>query len=115
MWHDDLKFLITSGMLWVDTTNDTWRKVFPQSMPDELIWLDRSKSHQSACAEHPIDHGGDPGYHGSPASQERIADWYYNHITAVLLMLVADDWRNYLHKCIIDHLVHLIEIGRAHV
>lgn len=88
MWLDDLKFLITSGMLWVDTTNDTWRSVFPKSMPDELIWLDRSKSHQSACAEYPIENGKDPGYHGSPKSQELIASWYYDHITKVLEMSV---------------------------
>lgn len=84
MWHDDLKFLITSGMLWMPATSERWRELFPKIMPDELIWLDRSKSHQSACASCPIVDNDDPGYHGNPRSQEIIANWYYEHITKVL-------------------------------
>jgi hypothetical protein len=84
MWQDDLKFLITAGMLWLPANSERWRELFPRRMPDELIWLDRMKSHQTACATHPIENDEDPGYHGSPASQELIADWYYDHITKVL-------------------------------
>lgn len=84
MWHDGLKFLIVPGMLWLPTASEQWRELFPQIMPNELIWTDRSKSHQSACAEHPIVDGNDPGYHGSPESQKLIADWYYERIIEVL-------------------------------
>lgn len=84
MWQDDLDFLITAGMLWLPANSEQWRELFPRRMPDRLIWLDRMKSHQTACATHPIENNDDPGYHGSPASQELIADWYYEHITTVL-------------------------------
>jgi len=84
MWHDELAFLITPGMLWIPDHSPQWRKLFPQRMPDHSIWQDCMRSHQTACAQHPIEDGVDPGYHGAPASQQIIADWYYQHITTVL-------------------------------
>lgn len=83
MWHDDLDFLVVAGMLWLPNASEKWRELFPAKMPDQLIWLDRTKSHQTACAQYPVE-DEDPGYHGAPESQEIIADWYYNHITEVL-------------------------------
>jgi len=84
MWQDDLAFLITPGMLWPLDQSVKWRNLFPQRMPNHLIWQEHTNSHQSACALHPITNGVDPGYHGAPASQQVIADWYYQHIATVL-------------------------------
>jgi hypothetical protein len=84
LFSDELKFLITAGMLWLPAASPEWRKLFPKMIPDEYIWLDRMKSHQTACATHPIIGDDDPGYHGSPDSQQLIANWYYDHIITVL-------------------------------
>jgi hypothetical protein len=81
MYLDDIKFLVLPNLLWpFDPDNQTqWRDAFPKLIPDHYIVLDCMETPQVACGNNPFT-GEDPGYHGSPRSQELIADWWYRRI-----------------------------------
>jgi len=81
MYMDDLKFLIQPSLLWPWNPNNTqlWRQAFPKILPDCYIMLDEKQSVLPLTGNNPFK-GEDPGYHGSPYSQELIAENWFNRI-----------------------------------
>jgi hypothetical protein len=82
MYFDGLAFLVQPSLLWPwDPTNtQLWRQAFPKIIPDHYIMLDESHSVLPLTGNNSFV-GEDPGYHGSPYSQELIADNWYRRIT----------------------------------
>lgn len=82
MYFDGLKFLVQPSLLWPWDPNNQhqWRQAFPQILPDHYIMLNEPESVLPLTGNNSFD-GEDPGYHGSPYSQELIAQNWYRRIT----------------------------------
>lgn len=80
MYLDGIKFLVLPNLLWKFTPDyqNQWRDAFPPLIPDHYINLDPMRTPQAICGNNPFI-GEDPGYHGSPDSQEIIAEHFYQH------------------------------------
>ena len=57
-----------------------WRQAFPAVLPDKFIMLNEPESVLPLTGNNSFE-GEDPGYHGSPYSQELIAENRYRRIT----------------------------------
>jgi hypothetical protein len=81
MYFDGLNFLVQPSLLWPwDPYNtDLWRRTFPSVISDRYIMLDERQSVLPLTGNNPFE-GQDPGYHGSPRSQELIAENWFNRI-----------------------------------
>lgn len=82
MYLDGLKFLVQPSLLWPWNPNNQkqWRQAFPAIIPDHYIMLNEPESVLPLTGNNPFE-GEDPGYHGSPRSQELIAENWYRRIT----------------------------------
>lgn len=82
MYFDGLAFFVQPSLLWPwDPNNQTlWRQAFPAILPDRYIMLNERESVLPMTGNNTFT-GEDPGYHGSPYSQELIADNWYRRIT----------------------------------
>jgi hypothetical protein len=81
LYLEGIKFLVLPMLLWpFDPDNQAqWRDAFPSNLiPDQYILLNESQSLLPVTGNNPFD-GEDPGYHGSPLSQEIIAENFYQH------------------------------------
>jgi len=82
MYFDGLAFFVQPVLLWPWDPNNTkqWRQAFPSVLPDKFIMLEEKQSVLPLTGNNPFE-GQDPGYHGSPLSQQLIADNWYCRIT----------------------------------
>lgn len=82
MYLDGLSFLVQPVLLWPWDPNNQqqWRNAFPNIIPDHYIMLEEKESVLPLTGNNPFT-GEDPGYHGSPYSQELIAENWYRRIT----------------------------------
>ncbi len=82
MYFDGLAFFIQPSLLWPwnPDNHNLWRQAFPGMLPDKFIMLNEPESVLPLTGNNPFT-GEDPGYHGSPRSQELIADNWYRRIT----------------------------------
>jgi hypothetical protein len=76
LYHAQIPFLVVACNIW---TSDTVREVFPTNIPDHCFTLQYEDTPAYATNKYPFV-GEDPGYHGSEASQEYLANRYYLHI-----------------------------------
>ena len=82
MYFDGLAFFVQPVLLWPWDANNTkqWRQAFPKILPDQYIMLNEPESVLPLTGNNSYT-GEDPGYHGSPYSQELIADNWYRRIS----------------------------------
>jgi hypothetical protein len=82
MYFDGLAFLVQPSLLWPWNPDNTmlWRQAFPAVLPDKFIMLNEPESVLPLTGNNSFE-GEDPGYHGSPYSQELIAENWYRRIT----------------------------------
>ena len=82
MYFDQLAFLVQPSLLWPwDPNNQSqWRCAFPSIIPDHFIMLNEPESVLPLTGNNTFV-GEDPGYHGSPYSQELIANNWHCRIT----------------------------------
>lgn len=80
-----IPFSVEGGLLWPHTSmTGEMRKALPSIITDKYLRLDNSECIGHATWLYPLkDKNDDPGYHGDPASQEHIAEVYYNIIKNV--------------------------------
>lgn len=76
-----IKFLFVPVLLWpFDPKNyDQWANIFGGHIPPEYVMSDEKESILPLTGNNPFE-GRDPGYHGSPYSQELVAEIYYRRI-----------------------------------
>jgi hypothetical protein len=81
MYFDQLAFLVQPSLLWPwDPNNQSqWRNAFPKVIPDHFIMLNEPESVLPLTGNNTFV-GEDPGYHGSPYSQELIANNWHHRI-----------------------------------
>jgi hypothetical protein len=81
MYFDGLAFFVQPSLLWPWDPDNTkqWRQAFPGMLPDQYIMLNERESVLPMTGNNPFT-GDDPGYHGSPYSQELIAENWFNRI-----------------------------------
>jgi hypothetical protein len=81
MYLDGLAFLVQPVLLWPWDPDNTqlWRQAFPKILPDQYVMLDEKQSVLPLTGNNTFK-GEDPGYHGSPYSQELIAENWFNRI-----------------------------------
>jgi hypothetical protein len=81
MYFDQLSFLVQPSLLWPWEPNNQsqWRNAFPGIVPDHFIMLNEPESVLPLTGNNTFV-GEDPGYHGSPYSQELIAENWYSRI-----------------------------------
>ena len=82
MYFDGLAFFVQPSLLWPwdpDNVNQ-WRQAFPSVLPNQYIMLNEPESVLPLTGNNTFT-GEDPGYHGSPRSQELIAENWYRRIT----------------------------------
>ena len=82
MYFNGLAFLVQPSLLWPWNPDNTmlWRQAFPAVLPDKFIMLNEPESVLPLTGNNSFE-GEDPGYHGSPYSQELIAENWYRRIT----------------------------------
>lgn len=82
MFHDGLAFLVQPVLLWPWDPNNVnqWRQAFPSIIPDRYIMLHEPESVLPLTGNNTFV-GEDPGYHGSPLSQELVAENWFRRIT----------------------------------
>lgn len=82
MYFEGLAFLVQPVLLWPWDPNNVnqWRQAFPSILPDRFIMLHEPESVLPLTGNNTFE-GEDPGYHGSPRSQELIAENWYRRIT----------------------------------
>jgi hypothetical protein len=82
MYFDGLAFFVQPVLLWPWDPNNAklWRQAFPSVLPDLYIMLHEPESVLPLTGNNTFV-GEDPGYHGSPRSQELIAENWYRRIT----------------------------------
>jgi len=82
MYFDGMAFFVQPSLLWPwDPTNaNLWRQAFPHILPDHYIMLKERESVLPLTGNNTFEKE-DPGYHGSPYSQELIANNWYRRIT----------------------------------
>jgi len=77
LFYSGIPFLIIANNLWDSVTI---RSAIPAVVDDRYMTLAYKETPAYATNEWPFTGRDDPGYHGSPASQEYLADTYYNLI-----------------------------------
>jgi hypothetical protein len=77
LFYAEIPFLLVACNIW---TSDTVRDEFPNVMGDQYFTLQYEATPSYSTNQWPFA-GKDPGYHGSPESQEYLADVYYKLIT----------------------------------
>jgi hypothetical protein len=81
MFYSGIPFLVVANNLW---DSGTIRTAIPDIVPDQYLTLDYTETPAYATNTWPFEGKQDPGYHGSPASQEYLADVYYKKICKLL-------------------------------
>lgn len=76
LFYSGIPFLVIANNLW-DTV--TIRQALPKVIDDKYMTLEYAETPAYATNRWPFS-GDDPGYHGSPESQEYLADVYYRII-----------------------------------
>jgi hypothetical protein len=76
LFHAGIPFLLVACNIW---TSNTVREAFPSVIPDDCFTLRYEDTPAYATNAYPFT-GEDPGYHGSEASQEYLANRYYELI-----------------------------------
>lgn len=77
LFYSGIPFLLVANNLW---DSGTVRAAIPAVVPDKYLTLDYTETPAYATNQWPFDGKVDPGYHGSPASQEYLAEVYYKKI-----------------------------------
>jgi len=77
LFYAEIPFLLVACNIW---TSDTVRDQFPSVIDDRYFTLQYEATPAYSTNAWPFA-GKDPGYHGSPKSQEYLADVYYRLIT----------------------------------
>jgi hypothetical protein len=77
MFYSGIPFLLVANNLW---TSNTVRDAIPAVVLDHHLTLKFEETPAYATNEYPFEGRVDPGYHGSPASQEYLAEVYYKKI-----------------------------------
>lgn len=77
LFYAEIPFLLIACNIW---TSDTVRDEFPSVMDDRYFTLQYEATPAYSTNQWQFT-GKDPGYHGSPESQEYLADVYYKLIT----------------------------------
>jgi hypothetical protein len=77
LYFAKIPFLVIANNLW--NSNDI-RAAIPSVVPDEYLTLAYEETPAYATNKYPFDGKVDPGYHGSPQSQEYLAEVYYKKI-----------------------------------
>lgn len=82
MFVSGIKFLLVPVLLWPfdSQDHDQWKNLFPNLIPEHFVMSNERESVLPITGNNPFQ-GSDPGYHGSPLSQEIIANNYYRRIT----------------------------------
>ena len=78
LFYSGIPFLLVANNLW---NSNTVREAIPTVVPDKYMTLAYEETPAYATNQWPFDGKQDPGYHGSPQSQEYLADVYYKIIT----------------------------------
>ena len=81
-FYSGTPFLVVANNLWDSVTI---RKAIPAVVGDQYLTLAYEETPAYATNQWPFAGQDDPGYHGSPASQEYLAEVYYN--------LITDTWK----------------------
>jgi len=76
LFYSGIPFLLVAGNLW-NTGNI--RQAIPQVVDDRYLTMDWQETPEYAITNWPFE-GVDPGYHGSPAGQEYLAEIYAEKI-----------------------------------
>jgi hypothetical protein len=76
LFYSGIPFLLVAGNLW-NTGNI--RQAIPRVVDDRYLTMNYQETTDYAITNWPFE-GIDPGYHGSPASQEYLAEIYYKKI-----------------------------------
>jgi hypothetical protein len=77
LFYSGIPFLVVANNLWDSVTV---RDAIPSVVDDKYLTLKYEDTPAYATNKWPFEGRIDPGYHGSPASQEYLADNYYNLI-----------------------------------
>jgi len=77
MFYSGIPFLLVANNLW---DSGTVRAAIPAVVDDKYLTLDYAETPAYATNRWPFEGKKDPGYHGSPASQEYLAEVYYKKI-----------------------------------
>jgi hypothetical protein len=77
LFYSGIPFLVIANNLW-DT--GTVRTAIPSVVNDKYLTLDYKETPAYATNQWPFEGKDDPGYHGSPQSQEYLAEVYYKII-----------------------------------
>ena len=77
LFYAEIPFLLVACNIW---TSDNVRDEFPSVMGDQYFTLQYEATPSYSTNQWPFA-GKDPGYHGSPESQEYLADVYHQLIT----------------------------------
>ena len=76
-FYSGIPFLVVANNLWDSVTI---RAAIPKVVADQYLTLAYEETPAYATNQWPFKGQDDPGYHGSPASQEYLADIYYKKI-----------------------------------
>jgi hypothetical protein len=77
LYFAKIPFLVVANNLW---DSGTIRAAIPSIVNDRYLTLDYEETPAYATNEWPFEGQDDPGYHGSPKSQEYLAEVYYKKI-----------------------------------
>jgi hypothetical protein len=77
LFYSGIPFVLIACNIWV---SNTVRSQIPMVVSDKYLTTDFKHTTAYATNEYPFT-GNDPGYHGSPKSQEYLADTYNDIIT----------------------------------
>ena len=78
LFYAGIPFLLIANNLW---NNNTVRATIPTVVDNKYLTLKYEETPAYATNQWPFEGSTDPGYHGSPASQEYLAEVYYKIIT----------------------------------
>lgn len=77
LFYSGIPFLVVANNLW---DSGTIRTAIPKVVSDKYLTLAYEETPAYATNQWPFEGKDDPGYHGSPRSQEYLADVYYKKI-----------------------------------
>jgi hypothetical protein len=77
LYYSGIPFLVVANNLW---DSGTIRQAIPSVVDDKYLTLDYTETPAYATNEWPFEGKTDPGYHGSPQSQEYLAEIYYKKV-----------------------------------
>ena len=77
LFYSGIPFLVIANNLW---DSNTIRTAIPSVVDDKYLTLEYAETPAYATNQWPFEGKQDPGYHGSPQSQEYLAEVYYKKI-----------------------------------